>query len=102
MIGCNIKAFILSLLLAPLVTCLNFNDTFRGHTSNAHVFNDAAARPLQRRIFKVAVIGAGVGGAFATFNLRKELGDDVQLDVFDSTSRVGGRAKSFLYGGKVT
>lgn len=39
----------------------------------------------------VAVIGAGIGGSTASYFLREALGDEVEIVVFDSASKAGGR-----------
>lgn len=51
---------------------------------------------------KVAVIGAGMGGAFAADHLRMLHGQMVQIDVFEATERAGGRAMSFDVDGVVS
>ena len=43
--------------------------------------------------FKVAVLGAGVGGSTATYFLRKAFGSSVQIDVFEKTNKIGGRTR---------
>lgn len=50
----------------------------------------------------VAVVGAGMGGAFAADHLRALLGSEALIDVFEATNRSGGRAMSFEYGGQVS
>eukprot|EP00111_Clytia_hemisphaerica_P007351 TCONS_00021385-protein len=40
---------------------------------------------------KIAVIGTGIGGASATHFLRKLLGNEVQIDVFEKNDHLGGR-----------
>lgn len=50
---------------------------------------------------RIAVVGAGVGGAFASDHLRMLQGPSFQLDVFEENSFVGGRAMSFELHGQV-
>lgn len=45
----------------------------------------------------VAVIGAGIGGATASYFLREALGDEVEIAVFDSASKAGGRTDVSSY-----
>ncbi|DBB04108.1 hypothetical protein WJX77_009419 [Trebouxia sp. C0004] len=52
----------------------------------------AAAQP------KVAIIGAGIGGAFTAYNLRQLLNSTVELHVFEGKD-VGGRVQTFSYEG---
>ncbi|GAX76995.1 hypothetical protein CEUSTIGMA_g4442.t1 [Chlamydomonas eustigma] len=90
-----------ALLLIPLALCFNDDNTLRGSRKAQQVSNHADYVPLLQKDLRVAVIGAGVGGAFAAFNIRKEMGNDTKLDVFESTYHVGGRAKTFIHDGKV-
>lgn len=45
----------------------------------------------------VAVIGAGIGGSTAAYFLREALGDEVEIVVFDSASKAGGRTDVSRY-----
>ena len=49
----------------------------------------------------IAVVGAGVAGAFASDHLRTLQGPGLHLDVFEANSLVGGRAMSFELHGQV-
>ena len=53
---------------------------------------------------KIAIVGAGIGGAFAADRLRAlhPLGDKLQIDVLEATERAGGRAMSFDIDGIVS
>ncbi|CAM9810990.1 unnamed protein product, partial [Laminaria digitata] len=48
----------------------------------------------------VAVIGAGIGGSTAAYFLREALGDEVEIVVFDSANKAGGRTDHFAYDGR--
>lgn len=41
--------------------------------------------------FKVAVIGTGIGGSSSAYFIRKLLGRDASIDVFEKATKVGGR-----------
>lgn len=63
---------------------------------------DPLANALANQTFKVAIIGAGIGGASAAYELRS-LSDasppdwrKLDITVFEAESRVGGRIKSVL------
>lgn len=45
----------------------------------------------------VAVIGAGIGGSAASYFLREALGEEVEIMVFDSASKAGGRTDVSSY-----
>ncbi len=62
----------------------------------------AHACPTSTSGTRVAVVGAGMGGAFASYNLHELSGAaDVDIDVFEAESRVGGRAEAFDLNGQV-
>ncbi|WP_020658031.1 protoporphyrinogen oxidase [Amycolatopsis benzoatilytica] len=48
---------------------------------------------------QVAVIGGGISGLAAAYRLRRLLGDQVQLTVFESTAAVGGKLRTAEVGG---
>eukprot|EP00116_Pleurobrachia_bachei_P015564 sb/3475826/ len=48
---------------------------------------------------KVAIVGGGVGGASSAFFLRKLLGDDVEITVYEP-GEIGGRVRKVTIGGK--
>ena len=47
---------------------------------------------------KIAIVGAGIAGASAAFNLYRWAGPDVNITIFERDDRVGGRIKSFNSG----
>ncbi|KAL0040815.1 hypothetical protein WJX79_006365 [Trebouxia sp. C0005] len=47
---------------------------------------------------KVAIVGAGIGGAFTAYNLRQLLNSTVELHVFEGKN-IGGRVQTFSYEG---
>ena len=53
------------------------------------------SRPLShddtKGTFKVAVIGTGIGGSSAAYFIRKLLGQDASIDVYERATKVGGR-----------
>ncbi|XP_076613399.1 prenylcysteine oxidase 1 [Chaetodon auriga] len=57
----------------------------------------ASAPELQEQPQKIAVVGAGIGGAAAAFYLRQEFGVAVKIDVFEPGS-VGGRLATVKIG----
>ncbi|XP_026195340.1 prenylcysteine oxidase 1 [Anabas testudineus] len=57
----------------------------------------ASAPKLQHPPEKIAVVGAGIGGAAAAFYLRQEFGDGVKIDVFEPGA-VGGRLATVKVG----
>ena len=48
---------------------------------------------------RIAVIGAGVSGLTGAYALRRELGPDARIDVFESAERTGGILQSATVGG---
>jgi len=48
----------------------------------------------------IAIIGGGVGGASTSYYLRRLLGEDVDLDVYERSPFVGGRTRSVQVDGK--
>ncbi|CAH8605943.1 unnamed protein product [Dicrocoelium dendriticum] len=51
--------------------------------------------------FRVAIIGAGMGGATAAYYLRQLFGSEVVITVFEQTGRIGGRIKSANFAGQL-
>eukprot|EP01024_Parvocaulis_polyphysoides_P068087 TRINITY_DN8250_c1_g1_i5.p2 TRINITY_DN8250_c1_g1~~TRINITY_DN8250_c1_g1_i5.p2 ORF type:complete len:471 (-),score=86.62 TRINITY_DN8250_c1_g1_i5:1965-3377(-) len=49
---------------------------------------------------QVAIIGAGIGGACTAHFLKKLTQNQVEIQVFEKSDRIGGRVWSFEYGGK--
>lgn len=47
---------------------------------------------------RVGIIGAGIAGAAASYFLRKEFGDQVEIVVFEGSSRIGGRIQEVNIG----
>ena len=56
--------------------------------------SEAASKP------RIAVIGGGVGGTTASLFLREELGDDVEITLYED-NRIGGRLDTVEMGGRV-
>jgi oxygen-dependent protoporphyrinogen oxidase len=48
----------------------------------------------------VAVVGGGISGLTAAYRLRRLLGDDVTITVFESTAAVGGKLRTAEVGGE--
>ena len=59
-----------------------------------------AAYGVEAKQRKVAVVGAGVGGASAAYFLKELLGDSVSIHVFEKGPS-GGRVQTFRFGDKV-
>jgi len=55
----------------------------------------AAATPALGQ--RVAIVGAGVGGAASAYYLRELLGDSASITVFEESVRVGGRVENVSY-----
>ncbi|CAH8605903.1 unnamed protein product [Dicrocoelium dendriticum] len=51
--------------------------------------------------FRVAIIGAGMGGATAAYYLRQLFGSEVGITVFEQSGRIGGRMKSANFAGQL-
>lgn len=49
---------------------------------------------------RVAVVGAGVSGLTAAYRLRRHLGDDARIDVWESSGRIGGLLHTVEVGGR--
>ncbi|XP_028654230.1 prenylcysteine oxidase 1 [Erpetoichthys calabaricus] len=59
----------------------------------------ASAPELRQPPGRIAIVGAGIGGAATAAFLRKEFGPQVQIDVFEG-GKVGGRLDTAHFGGK--
>uniref|UniRef100_A0A7S0DX81 Prenylcysteine lyase domain-containing protein n=1 Tax=Hanusia phi TaxID=3032 RepID=A0A7S0DX81_9CRYP len=49
------------------------------------------------RLGKVAVVGSGIGGASSSYFLRRLVGSEVEVHVFEAEGRVGGRCKALKH-----
>jgi hypothetical protein len=56
-------------------------------------------RPLSATHFSTVVVGAGCSGLFAAFRLNSDQGSSESLGVFEMSSRISGRLKSFSFEG---
>ena len=54
-------------------------------------FGYATVQAMSDRPPRVAIIGAGIGGAFAAEYLRNETNSMLQIDVYEAAARIGGR-----------
>ena len=44
-----------------------------------------------KSVFKIAVIGSGIGGSSAAYFIRNLFGQDASIDVFEKATKIGGR-----------
>lgn len=58
------------------------------------------SRPVMSRRIRVAVVGGGISGLTAAFRLRQALGSDAQIDVVESSDRLGGVLRTVDVGGR--
>eukprot|EP01095_Lingulamoeba_sp_RSL-Kostka_P010325 TRINITY_DN3699_c0_g1_i1.p1 TRINITY_DN3699_c0_g1~~TRINITY_DN3699_c0_g1_i1.p1 ORF type:complete len:452 (+),score=133.68 TRINITY_DN3699_c0_g1_i1:18-1373(+) len=48
---------------------------------------------------KIGIIGGGAGGSSCSYFIRKELGDEVDITLFEKDNRIGGRTENMIYEG---
>lgn len=80
-----------------------FNLPFHLPWASARINSEQAslvASPLQEQVAtnRIAIVGAGAGGSSAAFFIGKakeRYGLDVEVDIFDSNSYIGGRESRF-------
>jgi NADH dehydrogenase FAD-containing subunit len=87
---CNGAILIAATLLAHLTTA---NE---GQTPlNDKAGQERHAKVSNRPQLNVAIVGAGITGALAAYELAHPYNPDISITVYEALSRVGGRVKSF-------
>eukprot|EP00051_Salpingoeca_urceolata_P007253 m.95967 g.95967 ORF g.95967 m.95967 type:complete len:517 (-) comp15175_c0_seq1:1361-2911(-) len=93
-------AFQLGLVMAAvsLLLCVSACD---GSDTTAKATTTMAETASTTPPFRVAVVGAGIGGAATAWFAREELPEGATIDVYERDQRVGGRAESIELEGEV-
>ncbi len=70
---------------------LGFAKIAHTHSLHDESTTEVVLKHDQNVKFKVGIIGSGIGGTTAAYFIRKALGSNVQIHVFEKENKVGGR-----------